>query len=210
MRSLMFLSASICLLAGCAGASPGARPPATPDEGAAAPFACTIRSEPVCELGKAPVIAVEVANLTGREIYLVGSLDGSDLKWRYPHCYFEVTGPDGKAPENDMGRCGNMNALRQEDFVRVAAGASFDPYRKIDGYGFFAASQLSEAAFAVPGDYRVRFVYSTAGENFKDWFGWGNSDEEAKAKDLRGLFDMIPKATAISNEITITVRRSQP
>lgn len=71
------------------------------------PVGCTIKGEPTCELGKAPELAVTLTNQTDADIYLVGSLDASDYKWRYPHCYFEVTGPVTR----QIGRCGNMNTL---------------------------------------------------------------------------------------------------
>src|SRR5262245_6264823 len=79
------------------------------------PLTCTIHSQPTCELGQVPAISVEIANWTEGEIYLIGSLDGSDLKWRYPFCYFELIGPDGKPPKTGVARCGNMNTIREKD-----------------------------------------------------------------------------------------------
>src|SRR4051812_4984786 len=103
-----------------------------------APLACRISGGAACDPGKAPRISVKLTNRTGGEILLVGSLDGSDGKMRYPHAYFEVTGPDGKSPVKGVGRCGNTNPLTEKCFVKVPAGGSFDPY----GKGFFGAHQL--------------------------------------------------------------------
>jgi hypothetical protein len=55
------------------------------------PVGCEIRGEPTCEIGKSPKITVTLTNQTDIDFFLVGSLDASDCKWRYPHCYFEVT-----------------------------------------------------------------------------------------------------------------------
>jgi hypothetical protein len=44
------------------------------------PLSCTIYCEAKCELGSVPKVTVAITNQTGANIYLVGSLDGSD--WR--------------------------------------------------------------------------------------------------------------------------------
>src|SRR5205823_10991912 len=83
------------------------------------PLICTIRADSMCALGQSPKVNVEITNNTDNEIYLVGSLDSSDCEWRFPHCIFEVIGPDGKSSVRELGRCGNMNPLREKDFVKV-------------------------------------------------------------------------------------------
>ena len=168
------------------------------------PLACTIHGNPVCKLGRAPQIKVSLINQTKRDIYLVGSLDASDCKWRYPHCYFEVTGPDGKAVVDDVGRCGFMNALRLEDFVLVLPGEAFDPYQRIDDYGFFASHQLRSSTFQQPGEYRIRFIYSTKNANMAPWLGVGSPAEESKA-EIASLFQQVPKIEVRSDEFTLTV-----
>src|SRR5262245_51981288 len=74
-----------------------------------APLACQISGDATCEPGQAPKVNVKLTNRTRREILLVGSLDGSDCKMRYPHAYFEITGPNGDSPVKGIGRCGNTN-----------------------------------------------------------------------------------------------------
>ena len=94
----------------------------------AIPLGCVIRSDPTCVLGSAPKVTVTLINQTNSDVYLVGSLDGSECRWRYPYCYFELTGPDGKLNDYPGGsRCGYMNALREKDFVKVPSGGKFDP-----------------------------------------------------------------------------------
>jgi hypothetical protein len=177
----------------------------------APPVTCTIRSEPTCRSGSAPTVAVEIANWTGSDIYLIGSLDGSDLKWRYPLCYFEVIGPNGRPAQPRIARCGNMNAIREKDFVKVPPGGKFDPYQTIDEYGFFGSSQLTAAIFPLPGRYRIRLIYSTDQADAKCWLGdsHGNRSEMLNTgrsdEAIIKLLDQVPKTTVSSNEITVQV-----
>jgi hypothetical protein len=164
-------------------------------------------------LGQAPTISVEIANWTGGEIHLIGSLSGSDRKWRYPLCYFEVIGPDGKPAQQGIARCGNMNAIREKDFVKVPRGGKFDPYQKIDGYGFFGTSLITPATFRAEGEYRIRFVYSTDRAEPKFWLGdvHGNVTEMLNTggtnENVVKLLANVPKTTVSSNEITVKVVR---
>jgi len=156
-------------------------------------------------MGKAPKVTVAIKNRTTRAFYLVGSLDASDCKLRYPHCYFEVTGPNGELDPRDVIRfCGNMNTLREQDFVKVPAGKLFDPYQHLDHYGFFSAQQLSPHYFRTAGEYHIRFVYSTKCDTIAKWAGDGR-DRVANEKELVDLFNQVPKVEIKSNEIKVIV-----
>jgi hypothetical protein len=155
-------------------------------------------------LGKAPKITVALTNQTDADIYLVGSLDASDCKWRYPHCYFEVIGPDGKAAVRRISRCGNMNTLRGKDFAKVPPGGTFDPYQRIDDYGFFSAHQLSPDTFREAGVYRIRLVYSTKNDDIGAWGGDGGRRVAAN-EEIMNLFKQVPKTEVRSNEFALTV-----
>lgn len=212
MRLPLVLSLVLPLLSmGCAERAPGeggagngpAAPAAKPPE-KREPLSCVIRCEPTCELGKAPKVSVEITNQTDADIYLVGGLDGSASRRRYPHCYFEVTGPDGKPAVSGWGQCGNMNTLREKDFVKVPPGGSFDPYQKIDAYGFFATYQLYSNTFRAAGQYRIRFFYSTDCAEIAKWAGDGVGEVRA-SRTLARLFRQVPKAEASSNEVLVTV-----
>lgn len=167
-----------------------------------APLSAHLTADAVVPLGKAPKVTVAIKNLTGREALLVGSLDASDCRWRYPHCWFEIIGPDGKSAVKGIGRCGNTNGLREKDFVRVKAGGTFDPYMRVDGGGFFPAHQIRPENFNAPGTYRIRFHYSTAEKNAANWNGKLSGPlVPAVAK----LLERVPKATAQSNEVKVRV-----
>ncbi len=168
-----------------------------------APLSVTISADPTVELGKAPAIKVAIKNLTGRETLLVGSLDGSDCGMRFPHCRFEVIGPDGKSAVRGIGRCGNTNPIREKDIVRVKAGAVFDPFQRVDDGGFFSAHQIRADNFAAEGVYKIRFHYSTAEKSNSRFNGGleGGLLTPAVSKKLDG----VPRVAATSNEITVRV-----
>lgn len=169
------------------------------------PLRCELRGSRSIKLGQTPWVKVTITNQTGQEIYLVGSLDDSDTKSRFPHCYFEVTGPDGKPPEIIDIRCGFQNPLKVNDFVRVGVGGRFNPYQAINGHGFFSSYQISESGFPVAGKYRVRFVYSTAAGNLEKWQGTVWRDQVTGNKNIQRLFKRVPKVEVKSNVIEVTV-----
>jgi hypothetical protein len=159
---------------------------------------CVLTVEPISQVYRIPEITVALTNLTGADIYLVGSLDASDLRFRYPHCYFEVIGPDGKPASDDLSLCPNVNPLEQRDFVRVPPGGTFDPYHHGAGYLSFTARQISPYTFRAPGKYRIRFFYSTASEDIAEWAGDGR-------QKLTELLRLVPKVEVASNEVVVDV-----
>ncbi len=165
---------------------------------------CIIRGEPTCKVGESPKITVELTNQGSTAIYLVGSLDASDSKWRYPYCYFDVIGPNGASAVKGTMRCGNMNTLRAKDFMKVPAGGTFNPYQHVDQSGFFSAHQLYPENFRQPGEYRFRFVYSTANNDIGAWGGDGGASV-AKDAEIMRMFRLVPKVEVQSEEFKLTV-----
>jgi len=208
IQSMRLLTATLALLAtGCGDSTPGRVTVAAVvaiDAAKRGPVGCAIKGDPTCEVGKAPRITVSLTNLTDADIYLVGSLDASDCKRRYPHCFFEVTGPDGKPAVQKIARCAFMNMLRAKDFIKVAPGEAFDPFQSIDDHGFFSAYQLDERHFRAPGVYRIRFVYSTKEADINAWAGDG-AEKVAADDELVGKFKQVPKVEVRSDEFTLTV-----
>jgi hypothetical protein len=206
MRSRLALLACGLLAAGglLPQASPG-KPAPDPETvpggtGRKPPVECVLTvANPVCKVGEVPELSVRIVNNTGRPVYLVGCLDGSDCFWRYPHCYFEIIGPDGGPVPFVVGRCGLMNPLRDKDFVRVPSGGQFDPFMHIDEHGFFGCyQQICRDTFRNPGEYRLRFVYSTRSRDIAKWQGDGK-------KGLAERFEEVPHGTYTSNEVRIKV-----
>lgn len=148
-------------------------------------------------VGETPQIQVGLKNESDDPVVLVGSLDASDIRWRYPYCYLEIKGPPD-AQQWGLGRCGNTNPLRREDFVTVQPGEVFDPYQTVDDYGFFSCSQLDWHNFAVAGTYRLTWVYSTNSQTPQEWVGDGTLDEVSE------LLSQVPRGEARSNSIEVT------
>lgn len=133
---------------------------------------------------------------------LVGSLDGSDVQWRYPHSYVTIERPTGDRPPAGVGRCGNTNPLRPEDFVVLGPGQAFNPYRRNDDYGFFGCHALDSMTFTSAGRYTVTFHYSTEGSGPEAWNGGLNGEPTGDA--LR-LLEQVPPVSLTSNTLEFRV-----
>ncbi len=178
-----------------------ARKPATEMK----PLNCTIRGQATCELGSAPKVTVAITNQSDTDVFLVRSLDGSQDRARYPYSYFEVIGPDGKSTVHEFIREDPFaNGLRENDFVKVPPGGTFDPHDH--GHGVVPAIQLHPSTFGKAQEYRIRFVYSTKSDNIVEWRGddWNRlaADEKLKVVDM---LRRVPKVEVTSNVIKLTV-----
>lgn len=165
-----------------------------------AAFECEISTDRTnLVIGQVPSLTVRIRNKTGGEVHLVGSLDGSTCGWRFPKCRLEILDPAGRSVALPLGRCGNMNALRTDDFVRVRAGDSFYPF----GLGFFRPSEFSRFPVTTPGEYTVRFHYTTS-DRLQDYFG----DERRRvgtqvSPEIQRLFEKVPKLELQSNSLKL-------
>jgi hypothetical protein len=157
--------------------------PAQPQSGG---LSCEISSlQAAYTVGDVPKVSVVIRNDSDRPVVLVGSLDGSEERWRYPLVYFELTGPEGENAFGPYGRCGNMDGIRVEDFVKVQPGETFDPYSS----GFFGPIALSRALFDRAGTYRLSFTYSTLAPELADW--WGRPAISQVDEDIASLVERV-------------------
>lgn len=167
---------------------------------------CVISSDKkVYKIGEIPKLVVKIYNDTKENIYLIGSLDGSDVKWRFPYCYYSID--KLKSTETKQQRCRNMNTLRLEDFVLVKSGQEFNPYKSIDNYGFFIDYATTNAeTFKNIGVYKITFHYSTNSQDINQFMG--DKPFRSNASDsinLDDLFKKVPKVELTSNEIVIKI-----
>jgi hypothetical protein len=159
----------------------------------------------VYRMGALPKLTVQIINDGKERIGLVGSLDGSAVKWRYPHCYYTIEGP--RSVETNLKRCGNMNPLRLQDFQSIEPGQAFDPYDSVDRYGFFTDPIIRDAeTFKHPGIYTIRFHYSTKAANINQFLG-DRSFRNDRGDSLRldSMLRAVAKVTLTSNQIKIKV-----
>jgi hypothetical protein len=170
-----------------------------------AALTCTLKSDKIkYRVGELPKFKVEIANNTGKDIYLLGSLDGSDIKWRMPYCYFSIEKP---IPDTlRFVRCGNMNTLKSHDFKLVKAGAKFDPYERVGDYGFFTDFIITNSqSFKKAGFDKGKFHYSTNSQNIDDFMGDRPfQQDKVKAQKLEALLRQMPKVEIVSNEIELS------
>ncbi len=166
-------------------------------------FECFISTnKEIYEIGETPEITVTIKNNSGKDVYLIGSLDASEYKWRSPYCYFEINKPNNISSPI-LKRCGNMNSLRKEDFKLVKSGQSFDPYQSIDDYGFFSSNEIKKKEnFQAPGKYKITFYYSTKSTELSDYRGHDNQKNE-----LKKLLNKTPNIELISNTIEIEIKK---
>jgi hypothetical protein len=101
-----------------------------------------------------------------------------------------------------------MNALMDYNFVKVAAGQTFDPFQdKEIGQGqhqIYDSTMLYPSMFTSTGSYHVRFHYSTTSDDIREWAGDGR-DSAGSDKTLVDLFRQVPHIDLTSNELVIIV-----
>ena len=163
-------------------------------------FDCVVSADRTnYSVGELPSITVRIRNKTDKDAILVGSLDGSTEGWRFPKCRIEILDAAGKPVTAAMARCGNMNALRTNDFVLVRAGDSFYPF----GKGFFPPPQFYQFPIPGPGDYTVRFHYATS-ERVQDYFGDERRSGNSQASpEIQRLVTQVPKVELKSNPLKL-------
>lgn len=166
------------------------------------PCKLTVTSN-VLQMGETPEVSVEITNLSPSNVNFIGSLDGSDVRWRFPHCYFTIEKPREDKPES-WGRCGNMNTLRPEDFIQVKRNESFNPYLSKGSSGFFSSYEIGRKAnFRIPGTYRIQFHYSTLSDDIEEYLG---DDYKSKRSQLKRLLQDVPKVKLESNVVVFEVK----
>lgn len=166
-------------------------------------FSCTISSVlKTYKAGQVPDIKVAIANHSNSETYLIGALDGSEIKRRMPYCYFTIEKPK---PDTVLYQsCGTVNPLRIAEYRLVKAGESFDPYEQIDDKGFWRDHSISDKkTFRNPGVYRIQFHYSTNSTDIRRFLGsW---DKNPDTPRLKQLFEKLPRIDLSSNVLEINI-----
>jgi hypothetical protein len=181
-------------------------------------FTCSLASDRATyKVGEAPQFTIRIRNGTDSTVQLVKMLDASDMQWRYPYSYYEVSRiPSRQQVKAGAGiiRCGNVDGISPTDFVAVAPGKEFSPYENqsavytnlwVPGAGHFSKK----------GRYRIVYHYATDELDFRKWLGdmaWSwfdpktgqiNPSHQAQYQQLMTLFSKVPKVNLVSNELTV-------
>jgi hypothetical protein len=171
---VIFICIAACSAYRCSSSHSGVKHKvAEPANSARGDIACKLASlKDRYRVGDQPEISARIINGTENTVYLVGYLDGSERKARYPHVYYDISGVEGGISETIFGGCGVLNPIRVEDFIRVEPGSDFNPYNPTDLQGlYWQAAKLVHSRFVKAGSYTFKFHYSTENEDIKDWRG---------------------------------------
>lgn len=203
MRSLLRITVIFLFLAVLLSASLiVARPTDQANGPAEVEVVLTVESDTI-KAGQTPVFRVQLINRTDKTIYLVGSLDGSDVGWRYPKITVKRTGPEVL---HGPLRCGNMNNLREQDFVQLKPGESLDPFDR--DRGFFSNYHLHRQTLNMPGKYTFTLTYDTNENDIGKWWGFMGPGEPSDK--MKQMLAEVPKGTYVSNTVTVTVTTDNP
>jgi hypothetical protein len=156
------------------------------------------------QVGESLQVGVTIRNEGKEAVTLVEPGDGSAEGWRTPIIGWSVVEvkmaadkakhPGKPIPVNHR-RCGNINALKAKEIIKLKSGAT----QALGGGGWVGAP-----GFAKPGVYRVVFYYQN--ESGAKWTGipLGKHDPDAM-KEVQNSC----KCLLASNELTITVKKAE-
>jgi hypothetical protein len=141
-------------------------------------------------------LALQVINVSDEPIYMVGVLPGSE-GLRYPRYLAEIEGPSGPVAPRFPEAVDYAPGLREEDFVCLDPGDSFDPQQ---GRAFIPLQQLAWFKPPTPGIYRLRVRFDGTAEDPRQWMGhtFVRNREQVEA-----LIEQVPHVQVTSNTLEI-------
>jgi len=151
-------------------------------------------------LGQQPQITATITNKGSVPVMLVLPGDGSKWGWRTPLVGFSSMKSDKDKPKHPAavplyrgGRCGNINALKNNEVFTLAPGKSKD-----------LPDWIGCPAFTEPGTYSVVFYY--ANDPARKWVGvpLGKHDTDAMKQ-----VEKSHPCLLISNELKLTVKAKE-
>jgi hypothetical protein len=140
---------------------------------------CQIRpGKKVFKVGDRLEFQVRLQNLSDKTFYLVGCLEGSQSRSRYPYTYWVISGPD-RCSESAVATWLSAldDTLDPSDFVELRPGDSFDPFGCSEGLRQGSAREFgmpfisTEYSFTQPGHHSVYFSYATLARGNHEWLG---------------------------------------
>ena len=109
----------------------------------------------------------------------------------------EIEGPSGPVETRLPEGVDYARGLREEDFVRLDPGESFDPQR---GKGFIPLQEMSWFKPTEPGTYRLRVYFDATAEDPRQWMGHTFVPNRRRVETL---IDQVPHVEARSNTLEI-------
>jgi len=177
------------------------------------PLKLTIKSDKqVYEAGESITVNVEIKNNSNKDIWIVLPQDGSERKFRYPHCLFEVRNSSGELVQDSRIGCKTTNPLKLDGFYNIKSGETFRLYK--EGYRL-----ETFICHLTPDVYSITFHYSTDAKKESEWHGlysddyWNNRNKNEfwrniadEIKKVKSMLRKVPRLTLTSNIITIETK----
>lgn len=147
-------------------------------------------------------IDARIVNKSGKDVYLIGNVDGALSSYRYPHIYFIFIDSKGDTLKSNFGACSNIDELQVKNFQLIKKDSVFDPFNNLIKFGYWGQSYFS-AENDVKGKFKVQLIYSTNCTDKDKWKNWRNLKKPMVTVD--SLINLVPKIELKSNWIDITL-----
>lgn len=154
-----------------------------------------------CRVGEPVAISVEVRNVSGRPLRMVGVLDGSEAGFRFPKYRPEISGPAAGSSADDVFWCGTVAQLHLRDLLLLMPGRGFDPCAAVDGAACLPLAAFLNFRPAMPGSCRFGLAIDTSGRE-EEWLGRHNIPDE---EEIRRQLGEVPRGIYVSNTLEIEV-----
>jgi hypothetical protein len=147
-------------------------------------------------VGDTPNFDVVLRNNSDETFFLVGAIDDSESKTRYPHVTLTIEGPENGISSPKFARCGFQNPLTMRDFVEMPPGGTIEPIT----CPFWPPSDAVHARFAKPGRYVITFQYSSNEIDYAHWVGTSSGGFAPQP-----VIDTLKRVPRVEVECSITI-----
>ena len=162
----------------------------------------TLEAETSLRLHQPRPIRVRLKNVSDRQLWIVGCVDGAQAGARYPIWRAHVEGPITLAPPETPDV---LRPLLLEDFHRLEPGAEVDPTSRDGGANWFPLSLLEQVVEA-PGTWRASLELDMTSADPERWFGGPYMPRELAALDeVKRRLAEVPRVAIRSNMLEVRV-----
>lgn len=153
----------------------------------------------VYRVGEKVPVGVEVRNVSGLPLRVVGVLDGSEIGARYPHYRPRITGPGYQAPSLEGPEF--TSPLRPQDFRLLKPSEGFDPTLPHGGASYVPLVAFNEFRPQTAGRYELSLMLSTDCDKDLEWLGTLPYNQS----EALPLIAQVPRTRVESNLLVIYV-----
>jgi hypothetical protein len=156
-------------------------------------------------------INAEITNHSGKDIYLIGNVDGAESKYRFPNIYFLFVDAKGDTLKLDHSSCPEIDELQVKNFKLIKADSIFNPFPSSDDqkglveHGYWPPSYIMTRK-PVKGTFKVQLIYSTNCTDLDKWkkIWWDKIKKPTPTLD--SLISLVPKVELKSNWLNVTIK----